>query len=201
MCTVNTQLLSNFLDALSVADTKPQRIMLQTGAKNYGLHLGATVLPQEESDPRVALEPNFYYAQEGCLWTYCQKHDIGWNICMPSFILGAGPDAAMNVVFPLAVYAAVSKHLGETLAYPSDLSAWECPQSQSTSMLNVYLEEWAVLTPEARNQKFNAFDDSAFTWGKFWPKPAQGYGLESTKPDPDGSYTEINSPYATPPRG
>lgn len=33
---VNTLLLKNFLDALVVASIKPKRIMLQTGAKNYG---------------------------------------------------------------------------------------------------------------------------------------------------------------------
>src|ERR1700722_5540584 len=32
--------LSNFLDGLKIVSIKPKRIMLQTGAKNYGLHLG-----------------------------------------------------------------------------------------------------------------------------------------------------------------
>lgn len=201
MVEVNTKLLSNFLEALPIAGIKPQRIMLQTGAKNYGLHLGPTSVPQVESDPRVLLEPNFYYSQEDYLWDYCKKHDIGWNICMPSFILGAVPDAAMNVCFPLAVYAAVTKHLGEKLEYPADLRAWESPQSQSTSTLNAYMEEWCVLTPDAKNQKFNAFDDSAFSWGKFWPKLAKLYGLEYTNPESEGAFKELNNAYPTPPRG
>lgn len=33
---VNTLLLKNFLGAIDIASIKPQRIMLQTGAKNYG---------------------------------------------------------------------------------------------------------------------------------------------------------------------
>jgi nucleoside-diphosphate-sugar epimerase len=201
MCDVNKKLLSNFLQALSHAEIKPQRIMLQTGAKNYGLHLGQTATPQQETDPRVTLEPNFYYAQEDCLWDYCKKNDVGWNICMPSFILGAVPDAAMNVCFPLAVYAAVTKHLGGKLEYPADLAAWDSPQSQSTSMLNAYMAEWSVLTPAAKNEKFNAFDDSAFTWGRFWPKLAKLYGLEYTTPDPEGTFTKLENAYTTPPRG
>jgi hypothetical protein len=201
MRTVNAKLLSNFLEALPYADIKPQTIMLQTGAKNYGIHLGPTVVPQEETDPRVTLEPNFYYAQEDILWDYCKKYNINWTICMPSFIVGAVPDAAMNLCFPLAVYAAVTKHLGEKLAYPADLSAWESPQNQSSGMLNAYMQEWSVLTPAAKNQKFNTADDSAFTWGKFWPKLAQLYGLEYTKPDPDGSFIDLENAYSTPPRG
>jgi hypothetical protein len=32
----NTLLLSNLLEALPAANVKPKKIMLQTGAKNYG---------------------------------------------------------------------------------------------------------------------------------------------------------------------
>lgn len=61
MARVNSLLLRNFVEALTLAEVKPKRFMLQTGAKNYGVHLGPTKVPQEESDPRVELEPNFYY--------------------------------------------------------------------------------------------------------------------------------------------
>ncbi|KAL2350176.1 NAD dependent epimerase/dehydratase family protein-like protein [Cryomyces antarcticus] len=188
MCVVNTKLLSNFLEALPIASIKPKRIMLQTGAKNYGLHLGPTTVPQEESDPRVMLEPNFYYPQEDYLWSYCEKHSIGWNVARPSFILGAVPDAAMNVCFPLAVYASVQKHLGKPIEYPSDLTAWEMTQVQSSAMLNGYLE------------------DSAFSWGKFWPKMAGWYGIGYERPSlKQEDYKPVELPHEAPrgfgPRG
>ncbi|KAH8803352.1 NAD dependent epimerase/dehydratase family protein-like protein [Xylogone sp. PMI_703] len=201
MCVVNTKILSNFLEVLPLADIKPKRIMLQTGVKTYGIHLGHALVPHEEADSRVTLEPVFYYPQEDYFWDYCKKHDIGWNICIPSFILGAVPDAAMNLGFPLAVYATITKYLGERLEYPGDMIAWENPQSQSTCMLNAYMEEWAVLTPEAQNQQFNTSDDSAFTWSKFWPKLAAKYEVEYTAPDPEYNYSELPNPYSTPPRG
>ena len=53
MARVNALLVRNFLEALKFASIKPQRFMLQTGAKNYGVHLGPTKLPQEETDPRI----------------------------------------------------------------------------------------------------------------------------------------------------
>jgi len=37
---VNSSLFSNFLEALSLAKIVPKRILLQTGAKNYGIHIG-----------------------------------------------------------------------------------------------------------------------------------------------------------------
>lgn len=112
--------------------------------------------PQREVDPRVTLEPNFYYDQEDCLWDYCKKEGIEWNICMPSFILGAVREAAMNVVYPIGVFAAVHAHMKKPLVYPGDLNGFMTIQDQSSSMMNAYLEEWAVLTPEAANEKFNA---------------------------------------------
>ncbi|KAK3045450.1 hypothetical protein LTS18_013800 [Coniosporium uncinatum] len=201
MCKVNLKLLSNFLEALPQASVKPKRIMLQTGAKNYGVHLGPVSTPQQEDDPRVTLEPNFYYPQEDYLFEYCKKHSIGWNVARPSFILGAVPDAAMNVCYPLAVYCTVQKHLGKPLDFWSDLNCWETQQTQSSAMLNGYLEEWMVLNDHTANQAFNAADDSPFTWGKAWPKMASWYGMDYTKPDLDAKYHEVNFAHDPPPRG
>jgi hypothetical protein len=177
--------------------------MLQTGAKNYGIHLGPAATPQEETAPRVTLEPNFYYPQEDYLWDFCAKQNIDWNVCMPSGILGAVPDAAMNLVFPLGVYASVQKHLGEKLAFPCDLSAWEATRCLSSSMLNGYMEEWAVLhSSSTANQKFNTSDGSSFTWGNFWPKYAGWYDVAYEPPSlEDKVYTEITTPHDPPPRG
>jgi len=157
----------------------------------------------EESDPRVTLEPNFYYNQEDALWAWCRKNSVEWTIAMPSAILGAVPDAAMNVAFPLAIYAAVSKHLGEPLVYTSDITSWQNTVAMSSAMINAYLEEWSVLTPTAGNQKFNVVDNSAFTWEQFWPKLAGWYGVESQGPDmsKDAVFTERETAYDPPPRG
>jgi hypothetical protein len=200
--TQTVALLKNFCEALPLADIKPKTIMLQTGAKNYGIHLGPAANPQEETAPRVTLEPNFYYPQEDYLWDFCKKHQINWNVCMPSGILGAVPDAAMNLVFPLGVYASVQKYLGEKIEFPSDLSAWEATRCLSSSMMNGYMEEWAVLSDVAKDQKFNTMDGTTFTWGNFWPKFADWYGAKYETPHLDNNvYTEITTPHDPPPRG
>lgn len=180
----------------------PQRILLQLGAKYYGIHLGPTTVPQEESDPRVLLEPNFYYTQEDCLKEFAQKHGIGWNTTRPSWVPGAVLDAAMNLCLPLAVYAAVQKHLGKPLEFPADIAAWETNQSMSSAQMNCYFSEWAILTDSAKNESFNVSDDCAFTWGKFWPKLAARFGMPWAPPSTDDSaYQEILTPYNPPPRG
>ncbi|OCK95867.1 uncharacterized protein K441DRAFT_657842 [Cenococcum geophilum 1.58] len=60
-------LFNNFLNALTVSNIIPKRLLLQTGDKHYGIHLGPTLSPQEETDPRFHGEPNFYFAQEDFL--------------------------------------------------------------------------------------------------------------------------------------
>lgn len=123
---------------------------------------------------------------------------------MPSFIAGAVPDAAMNFVFPLGVFASVHHHLKAKMEFPSDLQAWEATQVGSSSMMNGYMEEWAVLSDTAKNEKFNTVDSSPFTWGGFWPKFASWYGLEYGVPDdwehPE-KYTESTTKHVPPPRG
>lgn len=140
MTRVNSLLLDNFIGALKIADITPKRFMLQTGAKNYGGHHGPTKLPQEETDPRVEIpdEPNFYYSQEDSVFKFSSESNgaTGWNVLMPGPIIGAVPDAAMNAAFPLAVYAAVTKELGEVLKWPGDVKAWQMNCSMSAAMMN-----------------------------------------------------------------
>ncbi|KAK5071075.1 hypothetical protein LTR64_007578 [Lithohypha guttulata] len=201
MVRVNSALLDNFLGALKEADITPQRFMLQTGAKNYGVHQGPTKAPQEEIDPRVEIpgEPNFYYPQEDSVWKYCKETGASWNVCMPGPILGGVPGAAMNLAFPLAVYAAVTRELGEKLKWPGDDKAYQVNCSMSSAMMNAYLEEWAVLTDQAKDQKFNAFDGGAFAWEGFWPRLAGWYGIEPEGPKDDAEYSATSTAHN--PRG
>ncbi|KAL4912914.1 hypothetical protein BDW62DRAFT_215985 [Aspergillus aurantiobrunneus] len=198
----NVQLLHNFLNGLALARSIPKTILLQLGAKYYGGHLGPVSIPAEESDPRVHLEPNFYYNQEDLLTEFADHHGISWVTTRPSWIPGAVPDAAMNLCFPLAVYATVQKHLGDQLEYPSDLTAWEASQTMSSAQMNAYTSEWAVLSGNV-NQSFNAQDDCVFTWGKFWPKLARHFGIQWKGPDTGdtAAFKQVTTPYAPPPRG
>ncbi|EQB55610.1 NAD dependent epimerase/dehydratase [Colletotrichum gloeosporioides Cg-14] len=81
----NVRLLKNFLEALELAEIKPSRFVLQTGGKNYGVHIGRVRTPLLESDPQPRhLQPNFYYPQEDMLKEFCAKHGTSWNIIMPT---------------------------------------------------------------------------------------------------------------------
>jgi len=97
---VNSALLSNFLDALPQAGIKPSRFLLQTGAKNYGVHIGRIRTPSCESDPQPKhLEPNFYYPQEELLFKYCKENGVSWNVVMPAWIIGPTNNAQVSLLW------------------------------------------------------------------------------------------------------
>jgi hypothetical protein len=108
MTTQNVALLSNFLSALTIASITPKRTLLQIGGKYYGLHLGPTLSPMDESDPRHGIEPNFYFPQIDLVREWTSKTSSEYVVTIPGFILGAVSTAAMNILYPLAVYASVS---------------------------------------------------------------------------------------------
>lgn len=195
--------LTNFLEALPLASALPKRIFIQFGGKWYGVHLGQTDNPDEETDSRLDLEPNLYYTQHDILGAFCAKHKIGWNSAYPSFIIGAALDSSQSLFFPLLVYASVQKYLGKPLEYPADLNAWYEPQSLSNAVLNSYLYEWSVLAPNTANQDFNASDDCAFTWGKAWPRLASYFDMEYIGPDTskETQFREKAMKYEPPPHG
>ena len=137
---------------------------------------------------------------------------------MPSFILGAVPNAAMNAAYPLAIYCTFCKYLNESLVFPSDFTSWTTPALHSSARMNAYLEEWLALglpdsetaretgvgkgkggegksyAREEGQGKFNATDGILWAWEGSWPRIAEWYGLDYKGPDlnPDAKFTEVN---------
>lgn len=176
---VNSALLDNFLQALPLAKVTPKRFLLQTGAKNYGLHLGRARIPSIESDPQpYQLEPNFYYPQEKLLFSYCQANHTSWNVIRPAWIIGAVNNAQMNALHPFAIYAAVQAQKGEALSFPRDWDTWQWEAHHSTAMLTGYLSEWAVLEDKCKNEAFNSQDTGPLSWDRFYEELVRWFGAE-----------------------
>lgn len=183
---VNRTLLQNFISALEKASIKPKRFLLQTGAKNYGVHIGRHRTPACESDPQPShLESNFYYPQEQLLFSYCKAIGAGWNIIMPAWIIGAVTTAQINGFHPLAVYAAVQAHKREPIAFPSDWAVWQDERKHATARLTGYLSEWAVLEEKCQDQRFNAQDTAPVSWDRFFHELARWFGVSGVVPPPD----------------
>lgn len=188
---VNTALWRNFLQAIQKANIKPKKIVLQTGAKNYGIHIGRHRSPANESDPLPKhLEPNFYYPQYDLLEEYCKANAVDWIVICPAWIIGAVTTAQINGLHPWAVYAAVQARKGESLRFPSDWTVWQDERKHATARLTGFLTEWTILEDKCKNQKFNAQDTAPLSWDRFFEELARWYGAKGVIPpeDDDGKH-------------
>ncbi|KAL6252405.1 hypothetical protein RBB50_000124 [Rhinocladiella similis] len=192
---VNSALLDNFLKALVSANLTPKRFLLQTGAKNYGVHLGRARTPSVESDPQPShLEPNFYYPQEKLLFEYCKTNNTTWNVIRPAWIIGAVNNAQMNALHPFAIYASVQAAKGDKLYFPGDWAAWQHEAHYSTARLTGYLSEWAVLEDKCKNEAFNAQDTGPLSWDRFYEELTRWFGVEKGVQPPEedpNKFTEL----------
>lgn len=192
---VNSALLANFLGALDEVNLKPRRVLLQTGAKNYGIHIGRSRQPACESDPQPKdLEPNFYYDQEKTLFEFCKRNpSTNWNVVRPAWIIGAVNNAQMNALHPFAVYAAVQAHKGLPIQFGGDWNNWQYNCFHSTARLTGYFSEWVVLEDKCKNESFNSTDTSPFTFDRFFEELCRWYGVSGfIGPEEDDSkYTVI----------
>lgn len=120
---VNGDMLENFLEALKLtgAIKGVKRVVLTTGAKQYGVHLGAVKTPMEESDKWITSSdrpPNFYYRQQDVLAKKAKEDGYDWVVTYPNDVIGVAKGNFMNLANTLGIYCAVNKEIGNDLVWP-----------------------------------------------------------------------------------
>ncbi|OCL14855.1 NAD(P)-binding protein [Glonium stellatum] len=183
---VNGAMLDNFLNALNFtgALSSVKRIILVTGAKQYGVHLGAPKNPMCESDPWLIgshRPPNFYYRQQDILHNFCARHSISWVVTYPNDVIGFAEGNFMNLGTALGLYAAVTKELGAELVFPGSERFYVGFDSFTCSKLHARFCLWAALEPRAAGQAFNVVNGDVQSWQTLWPKLAHRFGLAVKK--------------------
>ncbi|KAM0343536.1 hypothetical protein ACHAPU_008431 [Fusarium lateritium] len=184
----NAPLFENFIQALENAEIKPKRILLQTGGKNYGMHIGRVRRPVVESDPQPRhLQANFYYPMEDAMKEYCKRHpETSWNVIRPAGIIGITHNSPLNMLYPFGVYAATQAKKDEPLRFGGDFSSWQFECCHSTARLTGYLSEWAVLEDECANEAFNAVDGGVLSWDRFFNELSRWFGVQKGVIEPKG---------------
>ncbi|KAK4171344.1 hypothetical protein QBC36DRAFT_391177 [Triangularia setosa] len=174
---VNGDMLQNFLQALSLTGASKfiKRILLVTGCKHYGVQLGRPKNPMIESDPWLADQsvypPNFYYRQQQTLHDFCRENShIGWSVTYPNDVIDFANGNFMNLASGLGIYAAVSKELGQKLAFPGAEVAYSGLDRYTSSKLHAEFCEWVVLEERARDQAFNVVNGD--------PRLATRFGMQ-----------------------
>ncbi|KAK4144951.1 NAD(P)-binding domain protein [Dichotomopilus funicola] len=190
---VNGDMLDNFLKA--VPHTKTKRILLVTGAKQYGVHLGQPKNPLLESDPWLTgtdFPPNFYYRQQEILHNFCAQSGPGnpskitWTVTYPNDVIGFATGNFMNLATGIGLYVAVTKELNPNppdttkptpLPFPGSQIFYTRFDTFTSARLHATFSEWAITAPGATNQAFNVVNGDAQTWSDLWPRVAHRYGM------------------------
>ncbi|KAF3903030.1 hypothetical protein AA313_de0201396 [Arthrobotrys entomopaga] len=181
MSEVNGKMLRNFLDALDItgASKKLKRVILTTGCKQYGVHLGQVKCPMEESDPWLdgpGRPPNFYYTQQRIL---AEKSNASgsydWVVTYPNDVIGVAQNNFMNLASSLGLYCVVSKEVGDELIFPGSEFFYTAFDCFTDSRLHAEFNLWAAETSKCGNQAFNVVNGDAESWQNLWPKIAKHF--------------------------
>ena len=177
---VNGAMLKNFLDALEItgASKKLKRVILTTGAKQYGVHLGPVKQPMEESDPWIdgpGRPPNFYYNQQRILADAAKKGSWEWVVTYPNDVIGVAKGNFMNLASSLGLYAAISKEIDGNLIFPGSEAFYSMFDSFTDSRLHAQFNLWAALEPKCANEAFNVVNGDTECWQNMWPKLAKRF--------------------------
>jgi nucleoside-diphosphate-sugar epimerase len=177
----NRDMLVNSVSAIERAAPGLERVVLVTGTKYYGSHLGPYKTPAREDDPRHA-GANYYFDQIDWLTGFQKGKRWDWTELRPQTLCGFAPGTAMSIVPLIAVYAAMLKQLGQPLAFPG--TAWTSLYQVTDSAHFAAAALWAATEPRCANQAYNITNGDYFRWRDLWPEIAAVFGMPAAEPRP-----------------
>jgi nucleoside-diphosphate-sugar epimerase len=177
----NRDMLVNAVTAISGASRALRRVVLVTGTKYYGSHLGPFKTPARESDPRH-LPPDYYFDQIDWLTEFQRGKPWDWVELRPQTLCGFAPGTPMSILPAIAVYAAISKELGLPLRFPGKPGAYGAiyQVTESTHLANAAL--WAATEPRCGLEAFNITNGDYFRWRNVWPRIAEVFEMPVGEP-------------------
>jgi nucleoside-diphosphate-sugar epimerase len=177
----NRDMLINAVTAIDAASAALRRVVLVTGTKYYGSHLGPFKTPARESDPRH-MPPDYYFDQIDWLIAFQRGKRWDWVELRPQTLCGFAPGTPMSLAPAIAVYAAISKELGLPLRFPGKPGAYTSiyQVTESTHFANAAL--WAASEPRCGLEAFNITNGDYFRWQSLWPQLAAAFDMPAGDP-------------------
>lgn len=172
----NRDMLVNAVTAINRAAPRLRRVVLVTGTKYYGSHLGPYKTPARESDPRHA-GANYYFDQIDWLSAFQRGKSWDWVELRPQTLCGFAPGTPMSLAPAIAVYAAISKELGRPLHFPGKPGAYASIYQVTASEHFAKAALWAAGEPRCGLEAFNITNGDYFRWQNLWPKLAAAFDI------------------------
>ena len=177
----NRDMLVNSVSAIEKSSPGLERVVLVTGTKYYGSHLGPFRTPAREDDPRH-LGPNYYFDQIDWLTARQAGKRWSWTELRPQTLCGFAPGTAMSIVPVIAVYAAICKELGLPLRFPGKPGAYRSIYQVTESTHFAEAALWAATEARCANQAYNITNGDCFRWANVWPRIAEAFDMPLAEP-------------------
>ncbi|KAF5857751.1 hypothetical protein ETB97_005386 [Aspergillus alliaceus] len=148
-----------------------QRVCLQTGGKNYGVHLGPVEVPTYEEMPRYEDHGlNFYYLQEDFMFKLHAQRNWSWNIILPNGIVGF-------TLFsdPLHVNLQGTRKIPK---FPGNKYFYEAVDDSSFAGGIADMSLWATTNDHTKNEAFNHTNGDNYVWKYSFRKVGRYFGIE-----------------------
>ncbi|MBL8381642.1 MAG: SDR family oxidoreductase [Burkholderiales bacterium] len=179
----NRDMLVHAVSAIERVSPALERVVLITGTKYYGTHLGPYRTPARESDPRHPGQ-NYYFDQIDWLTGFQRGKRWTWAELRPQTLCGFAPGTAMSIVPVIAVYAAMMKELGRPFAWPGKPGSGTSIYQVTDSGHFADAALWAATDARCANQAYNITNGDYFRWRDIWPALGQVFGMDCGEPAP-----------------
>ncbi|KAK7725923.1 hypothetical protein SLS63_007915 [Diaporthe eres] len=187
----NVPLFQNFLLATDQASKSLQRVILHTGGKHYGLHLGPVEVPVHEGMARYEdYGENFYYIQEDFMFDLAAKRGWHWNVIRPMGIIGYTPAAlemklksrgsgnGMSMALTVAIYFLTCRELGQIPMFPGNKFFYNAVDDVSYAPSIADMSVWASTNEHTKNEAFSHNNGDYIVWKYFWARLGEHFGME-----------------------
>ncbi|MCC5872566.1 MAG: SDR family oxidoreductase [Gammaproteobacteria bacterium] len=174
----NRRMFENLLEPVAASSRGLRHVSLLQGTKAYGAHVRQIPLPAREHRDELHSQPNFYWEQERYIRERQSGSDWQWTIFRPQLIFGMALGAAMNLIPPVGVYAALLREQGEPLHYPGGPSTFVIEAVDADLLARTMA--WAgddTGRDAAANEIFNVTNGDVFVWREVWPAIADAFGM------------------------
>ena len=173
---LNAAMLRNVIDAVVAVARGFKHVHLVQGSKYYGSDLGPYKTPAKESDPRIT-ENNWYYAQEDFVVERSRGQAWSWSASRPHAICNGDLGIYRSIPRVIAVYAAISKALGQPLYFPGSAENFHALYQCVDATLLAKAIAWISTAPACANQAFNVTNGDFIRWTNLWPRFAEFFGM------------------------
>ena len=173
---LNAAMLRNVIDAVEPVARGFSHVHVVQGSKYYGSDLGPYKTPAKESDPRIS-ENNWYYAQEDFIVERSRGKAWCWSASRPHAICDSALGTARSIPRVIAVYAAISKALGQPLYFPGSAENFHALYQCVDATLLAKAIVWISTARACANHAFNVTNGDFIRWEDLWPRFAEFFGM------------------------